>query len=68
MDNELEMMWTEAVVAKFLVLSRYLPAETQEYHKNLSYRWPAGRNLNMKPTKYETGVLTTRLQRSVIAG
>jgi hypothetical protein len=30
MNNELERMWKEAVMAQFEVLSQYLPADTEE--------------------------------------
>jgi hypothetical protein len=32
--DELERMWKEAVVASFKVLSRHLPAETEDNHEN----------------------------------
>jgi hypothetical protein len=32
-NNELERMWKEAVVAKFMVLSRHLPGGTKENHE-----------------------------------
>jgi hypothetical protein len=34
MNNELERMWQEAVIAHFKVLSQNLPQETEENHKN----------------------------------
>jgi hypothetical protein len=36
MNNELESMWKEAVIAQFNVLSRNLSGGTGEYHENLS--------------------------------
>jgi hypothetical protein len=35
-NNELERMWKEAIVAKFKVLSRHLPGGTEENHKKQS--------------------------------
>jgi hypothetical protein len=32
-NNELERMWKEAVMAKFKVLSQHLPGRTEENHK-----------------------------------
>jgi hypothetical protein len=34
-DNEIERMWKEAVVACFKVISQYLPGGTEENHENI---------------------------------
>jgi hypothetical protein len=36
MNNELQRIWKEAVVAQFKVLPRHLPAGTEENHEKLS--------------------------------
>jgi hypothetical protein len=33
MNNNLERIWKEAVLAQFKVLSRHLPGSTEENHK-----------------------------------
>jgi hypothetical protein len=65
MNNELERILKEAVVAYSKVLSRHSPGETEKMTRNLSqdFRY-LDRDLNSKPPKYE-GVLTTRPQNSV---
>jgi hypothetical protein len=40
MNDGLERMWKEAVVAYFKVLSRHLPGGTEESHENSSFRIP----------------------------
>jgi hypothetical protein len=57
-------IWKEAVVAKFKVLSRHLPVETEKMTKVLSQdsRSP-GRGLNPGPPEYKVGVLITRPRR-----
>jgi hypothetical protein len=35
MNDELEMIWKEAIVAIFKVLSRHSPVSTEEKHENL---------------------------------
>jgi len=35
-NDELEGMWKETIVAYFKVLSRHLPGGTEESHKNFS--------------------------------
>jgi hypothetical protein len=37
-DDELERMWKEAVVAEFKVLPRHLPGETEENCEKISVR------------------------------
>jgi hypothetical protein len=53
-NNELEIIWKEAVVALFKVLSRYLLGKAKENHETLSknIRSP-GRELNPGPPEYE---------------
>jgi hypothetical protein len=52
--NELERMYTEAIVVNFEMLSQNFPGETEKKHEpqdSLSL----GRDLNMIPPKYEAG-------------
>jgi hypothetical protein len=58
-NNELERMWKEAVVAQFKVLSRHLPRTKENYEIPQDSRC-LGRYLNPGPPEYEAGVLTTR--------
>jgi hypothetical protein len=37
MNNELERMWNEALVARFTVLSQLLAGENEENRENLSH-------------------------------
>jgi hypothetical protein len=57
-NDELEKMWKEAVVA-FKLLSRHLSEGTDEYHETPQDSRPPGRDLNPGPPEYEAGVLTT---------
>jgi hypothetical protein len=56
-NDELERMVIEAVVAYLSLLSRYLPGWTELNHKEFSRdsRYP-GRNLKARPPDYEAGV------------
>lgn len=48
--NELERMGKEAFVAHFKMLSRNLPGETEESHKNVGhYRQLTRKDLNTQP-------------------
>jgi hypothetical protein len=55
MNNELERIWKEVVVAEYKVLSRTLPEGTEA----------PGQDLNPGPTDYEAGVLSIRMRLSV---
>jgi hypothetical protein len=57
-NDELEKMWKEAVVA-FKLLSRYFSEGTDEYHETPQDSRSLGRELNPGPPEYEAGVLTT---------
>jgi hypothetical protein len=50
-NNKLERVWQEAVVAKFQVLSRHIPEGIEENHEKL-YSECQGRYLNREPSKY----------------
>jgi hypothetical protein len=66
MNDELERMWKEAVVAKFKVLLfRHFPGGTEKNQNVSQHSLSPGRNLNPGPPEYEAGVLTTRPRRSV---
>jgi hypothetical protein len=59
-DDKWERLWKEVVVAKFKVLDQH--GGTEKTISNLSQDSRSlGRDLNLGPPKYETGVLTTRL-------
>lgn len=64
--NEFKSKYTDAVVAKFWVLSRKLLGVTQENHESFSQntQHPVS-DLNSQPPEYEEWVLSTRQQRSV---
>jgi surfactin synthase thioesterase subunit len=58
-NDELERMWKEAVMAEFKVLSWNLPGRTEENHEKTSVRITSlVRYLNHGPSEYEAGVLT----------
>jgi hypothetical protein len=68
-NNELEKMWKEAVVAQFKILFRNFlegPRKTMKYFGQNSR--PPGRDMNQRPPEYEAGVLTTRPHPSVTHG
>jgi hypothetical protein len=66
MNDGLERMWKEAVVAYLKVLVRLFSGGTEQTTKNLSLdSWSSGRDLNPGPRECEAGVLTTRPRRSV---
>jgi hypothetical protein len=47
MNNELEKIWIEVVVAYFKDLSRHLPVGNEEKHENFSQRsWSPGQDFN----------------------
>jgi hypothetical protein len=51
----------------FKVLSQHLPQGTEENHKEKSQNsWSPGWDLYLRHPEYETGVLTTQPQRSVM--
>jgi hypothetical protein len=51
----------------FKALLWHSPGGTEENHEKLSQdSWSLGQNLNLKPSEYETGILTTRPQHSVL--
>jgi hypothetical protein len=51
MNNELERIWKEVVMAWFKVLFKHLPGETEENHDS----WYQGLDLNPGALEYETG-------------
>jgi hypothetical protein len=57
MNDELERIWKEAVVAWFKLLSLHLPGGTEEHNANSCHdsRSP-GRDLNLRSPEYEAGV------------
>jgi hypothetical protein len=59
-NDALERMRKEAVVALFKVLPRHLPGGTEEKQKITQDRRSPGRDLNPGPPEYETGVLATQ--------
>jgi hypothetical protein len=62
-NDLLESMWKEVVMALFKVLSWNLPRRTEENHEDLSQDSRSlGRELNLNPPEYEAGVLTTQPQ------
>jgi hypothetical protein len=61
-NNELERMCMEAVVALFKVQSQHLPGGTEEIQEKTQ---PLS-GLRFEPPEYEAGVLTTRPRRTVI--
>jgi hypothetical protein len=61
-NDELESIYKKAIIAKFKVLCRHLPGEAEENQEKLFHHSGSpGRDLNSGPSKYEAGVLTTRL-------
>jgi hypothetical protein len=42
MNNELERVWKEVVVAKFKILFQHLPGGTEENHEKLKDSWSPG--------------------------
>jgi hypothetical protein len=61
MNNELERIWKESVVASFKVLSRRLPGGSEENHEKIYAGWPVCEpRFEPVPPKYEAGMLTTR--------
>jgi hypothetical protein len=67
MNNELERVWKETVLAQFSALSQYSKGGTEKNTKNLSQdcRSP-GRDLNKGPPEFEARMLTSRPQRSAL--
>jgi hypothetical protein len=60
-NNELERMWKEAVMASFKVLSKHLPGGPEEKHEHLSQDSPSlGQELNLGPPKYKGGGISTQ--------
>jgi hypothetical protein len=51
-NNERERMWKQAVVAHFKVLSRNLPARTEENHETLTKIVHVLSDSNRKPLEY----------------
>jgi hypothetical protein len=66
MNDGVENIWVEAVMALFKVLSRHLPGRTGENYEHVKQdiRSP-GRDLNPGLSEYEAGMLTTGPQCSV---
>jgi hypothetical protein len=57
-NDELERIWKEVVVAKFKLQSRYLSGETEECPENISQNIQCpGRESNSVSTEYESGTL-----------
>jgi hypothetical protein len=66
MNNRLERMWKEAVMAYSKVPPLHLTGGTEENYKYLSQdSRSTGRDLNLLHSEYEAGVLTTRPQHAV---
>jgi hypothetical protein len=57
------MVRKEAVKAKFEVLSRYIPRETEDNQETQESR-SLGRDLNPRSSDYEAEVIPTRPQRA----
>jgi hypothetical protein len=57
--NELERIWKEVITAYFKVVSRHLPGGTDENHENSQGSLSPGRDLRLRPSEYDVGVLTT---------
>jgi hypothetical protein len=66
MNDELERIWKEAVMAYFNVLSRHLSEGTEANHEKICPDVRTrGRDLKLEPPEYEAEVLNTLPQRSV---
>jgi hypothetical protein len=61
MNNELERMWKEMVMAQFTALSKHLPGGTRKTTKRPCSQdsQPLSQDLNQRPPEYEAGALTT---------
>jgi hypothetical protein len=65
-NGDLEIIFKEAIVAYFKLLSGHLHGEIGKTTKHLSQdSWYPGRDLNPKPTEYKSRVFTNQLRRSV---
>jgi hypothetical protein len=59
-NNELDRVWKEAVMALFEVLSWHLPEGLRKTTKDLGQNsWSPGRDLNPGPPEYKGGVFTS---------
>jgi hypothetical protein len=65
MNDELERMCKEAVMALFKVLSQHLPGRTEKSHEETQDSGSSGRDLNTGLPEYEAGVLHTRPRHCV---
>jgi K+-transporting ATPase c subunit len=68
MNNTLEGIWKEAVVAQCFLLSLYFLGRTKRNHEKHQDGRSQGRDLNPGPPEYEAGVLTTRPRHSAYSG
>jgi hypothetical protein len=60
-NDELEMTWSEAVVAYFKVLFQHLPGGTEENNEKVNQdKWSLGQYLNPGCREYKAGVLPTQ--------
>jgi hypothetical protein len=66
MNNELERIWNEKVVAQLKELSQHLSGGTEETHENPEVNRSPGQDLNPGPAEYVDHISVEKLPKDLL--